>query len=125
VLERREIERREEGGRRRGEGRERIDRSPVHLQRRSADRQRPGLTTKEGKKERKYERKKGGNCRDGGPVHLQRCSADRQRPGLITKKHVRKRERKKGSKKGRREVIAETGVQFTSSAVPQIANGRG
>jgi hypothetical protein len=37
----------------REEGRERSDRSPVHLQRRSADRQRPGLTTKEGKKERK------------------------------------------------------------------------
>jgi hypothetical protein len=51
-IERREIERREEGGGRE-EGRERSDRSPVHLQRCSADRQRPGLTTKEGKKERK------------------------------------------------------------------------
>jgi hypothetical protein len=37
----------------------------------------------------------------------------------------RKRERKKGSKKGRRTAIAEAGVQLTSKAVRQIVDGRG
>jgi hypothetical protein len=48
-IQRREIQRREERGGRREKGRERSD--GVHLQGRSLGRQRPGLTTKEGKKE--------------------------------------------------------------------------
>jgi hypothetical protein len=83
-----EIERREEGGGRREEG--------------------------EGKREEVRER------RDGSPVHLQRRSADRQRPGLTTE---RGKERKEVRKEKRRKAIEETGVQFTSSAVPQFTSG--